>query len=276
MNDKSKKKLIVVLSGVLALALVAGTLAYYTSTNTLDNQMKTAQYGNELEEKFTPKEDWQPGEKVSKEAGVSNTGDYDLFVRIKMSEEWTLKDGTTTHGWASSAAEFLTATASASAQIDPSDGLITDGTDFDETVVYKELAASGWTFNSNDGYWYYNTKLAAAGSTGNLLTSITLAGDTDMGSYTVTKYYTKAAVRPNNDVIGSDPTTQWVVYTQAAVPSGATYTRTVSALDDAASGYAGATYVLTITSEVIQGTKESYQASAWNVPAGLHSAWGIN
>ena len=106
MNNKSKRKLIVALSGALALALVAGTLAYYTSTNTLDNQMKTAQYGNELEEKFTPKEDWQPGEKVDKEAGVNNTGDYDLFVRIKMGEEWTLKDGTTTHGWASSDAEF--------------------------------------------------------------------------------------------------------------------------------------------------------------------------
>ena len=270
----SKKKIVGFLCGVLALAMVVGSWAYYNSTNSIENKMQTAQYGNELVEKFTPKTDWQPGEEVTKESGVENTGDYDLFVRVKMSETWTLADGTTvTHP--STDPEFLTATAATSTQTNKTDGLTTG----DESVVAKTLASSGWTFNQSDGYWYYNTKLAKnGGTTGNLLEKITLAGDTDMGKYTEIKYYTKAASKPLNTAIGSDPDTQWVIYT-GTVPAGTTYTRTVSQLGDA--GYAGAGYVLTITSETLQATKEAFDGSptwsgAGRTPAGVRVTWGVN
>ena len=282
LNKISRKKLLSYICAIAAIALLIGVFAYYNSTNSLDNRMSTAQYGNELEEKFTPKEDWQPGESVDKEVAVNNTGDYDLFVRVKMSEEWTLKDGTTKHGWDSVDDEFHTATAFTSNQLNPDDGLINDGAavdpEYDESVVAKALAASGWTFNTDDGYWYYNTRLTAGNSTGSLLTSITLAGDTDMGSYIVTKYYTKSVSRPDNNEIGvndSDAGTKWIAFT-GAVPTGATFTRAVSALDNGAPGYAGASYVLTITSEVMQGTKEANDDSDWDVPASLHIAWGID
>ena len=84
-----KKRITTFLCGIVALTLVVGTWAYYSSTTKVDNQLKTQKYGDELIEKFTPKENWSPGDEVTKEIGVKNTGNYDLFVRVKMSETWT-------------------------------------------------------------------------------------------------------------------------------------------------------------------------------------------
>ena len=59
-----RKRLIAFVCSVLAISTVVGSWAYYSSTNALDNQLKTKKYGNQLEEKFTPKDDWQPGELI--------------------------------------------------------------------------------------------------------------------------------------------------------------------------------------------------------------------
>lgn len=268
-----RKRLTVLLCGVAALALMVGTWAYFSSINPIENQLQTRKYGNELVEKFTPKSDWQPGEEVTKEVSVTNTGDYNLFIRIKMEEIWTLSDGgTVTHK--SDNNKFLTASAESATQTDESDGDTTG----DESVVYKAIVASGWTFNQEDGYWYYNLPLEPGVSTGSLLESITLAGNTDMGLYVTSRYYTTADLKPVNTEIGSDPTTQWVEYT-SALPSGTTYTRTVSDLDPSKPGYADATYVLTITSEALQGTREAFTASAetWGTtPTNVKTSWGVN
>ena len=276
----TKKKVISFALGLVLLVAVAGTWAYYNAEVSLDNELQTSQYGSELEEKFTPPGTWEPSQVVDKEVGVKNTGDYDLFVRVRMSETWTFKDGTTTHTIASTDPGFLTATAlSAVGQLDPNDGLFSVAgppVAYDQSVVYKQLAASGWTFNPADGYWYYNTKLAPGATTSNLLSSITLAGDTDMGLYTETKYYTTASVKPAPTAIGSDPTSEWVVYS-GAVPANTTWTRSVSELNPAAPGYAGGTYTLTITSQILQGTKAAFDGTpAWSTtPTTVKTAWGV-
>lgn len=267
-----KKRIALLLCGIAALALVAGIWAYYSSTNPIQNQLQTKSYGNELVEKFTPKSDWQPGEKVEKEVGVTNTGDYNLFVRIKMEETWTLSEGTLV-SYNSDSAKFHSATSEFATQTSATDGLTTG----DESVVYKEIDLTGWTLNADDGYWYYTLPLKPSDSTGNLLKSITLAGNTDMGAYITTKYYTTANPKPNNTEIGSDPATQWVEYS-GNVPDGTTYTRAVSDLNPGKTGYADAAYVLTITSETLQGTKEAFEASGgWNTtPADVKDSWGVN
>jgi alternate signal-mediated exported protein len=264
-----------------ALALVVGAWAFYTATHEISNQLSTTadQYGSELVEEFTPKANWLPGEEVAKVAYVDNTGNYDLFVRVKMSEIWTFAAGsdvpTITKG--SNAADFLTATVDNGDQARGTAGLTDGEVSGDGSVVYKKLAESGWTHNENDGYWYYNTKLTAKTSTAPLLTSITLAGDTDMGSYETINYYTTADDKPGSEAkdFGDEPDTQWVVYDKGTPQADATYMRSISKLSKP--GYTDATYVLTITSEVLQATKEAYDAptTSWNVPEELEVAWGL-
>ena len=266
-NYPEKKRLIGIIIGAAALAIVAGSWAFFTSINEVENELKTAKYGTEMVEKFTPSEDWQPGQEIAKEVGVANTGDYDLFVRVKMSETWTLDDDSEL-SFDSDEDEFHSATAGVSKQANDADG----DTEGDESVVYKALAQSGWTLNTDDGYWYYNSKLLKDATTVNLLSSITLAGDADMGKYTVVNYYTTMTEKPENDVIDDDPSKGWAIYT-GSTPIGSVYSRSVSQLS--APGYANASYVLTITSEVMQATQEAFEASGWDVPAALMSAWGI-
>jgi alternate signal-mediated exported protein len=265
---KNKKKVTALIAGLLAVALIGGIWAYYSSTTTLSNEFKTKEYGSETREKFSPPCDWQPGQEIDKELKVKNTGDYELFVRIKMNETWT-RSGLS-QSIASTQTNFLPTTTTTALQLNPTDGLVAG----DGSVVYKNLVnqvsptpgtpANNWTFNPADGYWYYNQKLAAGSTTALLLESVTLCLDTDMGHMITTYYYTTAATEPADTNIGSNPATQWVTYT-GAVPTGTTFTRSVSALDPTAMGYASATYTLDITTEVIQATAEARDAAGWAV-----------
>ena len=267
-----KKRAFGLMGVVLALTLIATTWAYYNSTTVLNNPLQTNEYGNSTEEKFTPKDDWQPGDEVEKTVGVTNIGDYDLLVRIKMSEVWTLADGSTME-FDSSEDEFLSATANFAIQGATDDGLFTG----DELVVYKKLVASGWALGT-DGYWYYTQNLVSDASTGSLLESITLAANTDMGSYAPINYYTKATTKPDYDSIGDDPTLGWTIYTGTEVPEGATYSRAVSAVDTDAPGYAGAKYILTITTETLQATEAAFDGTAsWKngAPAAATDGWTL-
>lgn len=273
-----KKKIGSMLAGMLALALVVGTWAYYTSTTSVQNKLQTISgYGTETEEKFTPEGEWEPGQKVDKEVLVKNTGDASLFVRVKMDEAWSREvSGVSTNfiTHASSNAKFLTATAATATQISPTDG----ETAGDDSVVFKELdLGTTWTFNPADGYWYYNSALDEGDDTGNLLKSITLSGNADMGLTTNTNYYTKASTKPAYTDIGTDPDTQWVVYS-GTVPTGTTYTRAVDGIDSTKAGYAGADYVLTITTETLQASKEAFDAtSGWStMPASVKTALGLD
>ena len=261
-NKNNNKKMIKIVCGigalVIALAIIAGIWAYYRSENSIMNEVKTAHYGNQLVEKFTPVDKWQPGQEIEKEVFVENTGTYDLFVRIKMEETWTLSDNTKVT-LDSKNAKFLTA--------DEDNGGIDGG-----SVVYKKFAAdmeTYWTFDSGDGYWYYNEILEPKDVTSPFLESITLALDTNMGDYKIVNYYTTADIAPGNDKIdGSDTpnaSEKWVAYdAKLPVPKGATFTRSVSQLGENV-GYADATYTLTITSQFIQATAATPQEADWDL-----------
>ena len=264
-NKTNKKTIITVVCGIAALiaalAIITGIWAYYSADNSIINELTTAKYGNELVEKFTPAVKWQPGQVITKEVYVENTGDYDLFVRVSMSETWTFKSGPSIT-IPSSDSRFTAATAD-------------NGGSPDGSVVYKNMNTSNWEFSN--GYWYLKTKLEANKFTSNLLESITLAGDTNMGNYQIVNYYTKAAEKPENNNIGENSLVQWVEYPATSpVPAGATYTRSVSQAGSGSGSYADATYVLTITSEIIQATKEAFDASEWAPPSILQSGWGID
>lgn len=248
-------------TGLLALTVMGCTWAYFTSTSHIDNRLSTKAYGNTITEKFTPRDDWQPGQKVEKVFAVKNTGGYDLVVRVKMDESW-VRSGTNLKTLSSVTDKERIFTPKQPSAVD---GSVAN----DDTVVAKELNTANWVFH--DGYWYYKSLLTAGNETPALLNSITLDKDADMGKYIVTSYYHEGTAAPTFEPGGTGdnhtPTGGWAEFT-GAVPKPAAgktiFIRTVSKLDPAATGYAGADYTLTITAETCQATLDAVKTE-WSL-----------
>lgn len=259
--------------GLLALAIVGCTWAYYSNSSHIDNQLSTKAYGSTITETFTPRDDWQPGQKVDKVFAVKNTGGSDLVVRVKMEESWA-RGGTS---FKTLSSDMDRAKISTVRQDDEADGLVAN----DDTVVDKEIDTTDWVFH--DGYWYYKTLLTTGGTTSALLNSITLYKDADMGKYIVTSYYHEGTAAPTFEPGDAGDTGTatggWEKFT-GAVPKPTTagdtiFIRTVSKLDPAAAGYAGADYTLTITAETCQATLDAVKTE-WSLTAPPSSVtWGF-
>lgn len=283
------------LAGLGAVALVGGTLAYFTAESRLENPFTTGDYTTELHEDYTPPtEDLEPGAKWEKKVGATNTGDYPVLVRIKMDEKWVrkgetdpaLKDGYVK--WDSSNKDaFL----SKDGQFDESTGKFTANQDNDtdgltdqddETTVYKHLvnttedgSAEGWIYNNDDGYWYWTRVLDKNAATGNLMDYFVLASNIDMGFYETTEQY-KVATSSNagtwelipedfdKDMNGDGIVGDLIDYAmQITVPDGhKLFWKSESALDPKRPGYANSNYSLGITAEFVQATSDAV-AEAW-------------
>lgn len=262
-------------AGLSLLTVLGCTWAYYTNEAHMNNQLQTKTYGSTITEEFTPRDDWQPGQKVDKIFAVKNTGEYPQVVRVKMEETWARNsqpfktiDSTTNKS------NITTVD-----QKNPTDGEVGN----DKTVVSKELDSTNWTFNSADGYWYYNTQLTAGNKTQALLRAITLDKYADMGKYVVTSYYHEGTDAPPFEPgeTGDDKTATggWKSF-DGAVPVPAPgnsnnkiFTRTISKLDPDAMGYAGADYTLTITAETCQATLAAVQEEWKTAPSNL--SWDL-
>lgn len=248
---KSKKVKAVV--GLLALAMVVGTLAYFSKTMSIDNPFSTKKYGGETVEKFTPENNWEPGGQVTKEVQAKNTGDYDLWVRVKFDEKWERKGqlipGTDLHS--TDATKFFPESA---------DNAVESG-----SSVYKHLAGveGGTWIDGGDGYFYYKTTLKKDQSTSLLLDYVTLCKDANMGEYTVSvmKYALVDASKKAEELDDSDYD---LTEAPAEIPAGKVlYQKKVVELNKANAGLAGANYTLTITTELVQANADA--AKGWTV-----------
>lgn len=240
-----KNKKIAGVAGLAAIMVIGGTFAYFNQTMTVTNPFDTGKYDTNVTEDFKPEDgdNWEPGAEVNKDVTVNNTGDYDVLVRVKLTEKWVNKTSGIT------VAENTTGLKGDASQVDATDGLTTG----DYSVVEKTLNAANWVYNDADGYWYYKTNLAARTDTGKFLDAVKLLEDADMGKYTVTNYYTEADDKPGEGAIGTDATTQWVAYT-GNVPKTAKHSMAVTKQDTNAPGYGNADYTLTITAQTVQAT----------------------
>jgi alternate signal-mediated exported protein, CPF_0494 family len=254
-----KKRPLAVIVGALSLAMIGGILAYYTSTSSIENKLSTKKYGGEqIIEKFTPKGGWELGENVTKEVAVENTGEADLFVRVKLDEKWVRgNDNFITLNSKDGDGKFNNANFLAgSGQVSAIDGETTG----DGSVVTKILDSNKWVYSDVDGYWYYSEILKPAGQAGNktelFLESLTLDSDTDMGFLEKTNYYTTMENAPANNLFSDDASQGWKVFV-GPVPNGTTYSRSVSNIKKDYEGYAGADYSLIITYETYQATREA-------------------
>lgn len=280
--------------GLGAMALVGGTFAYYNQTVSLENPLSTGKYDNELIEEFTPPtEDLKPGATIDKVVGAKNTGDYPVMVRIRMDESWKRSvDGKIediiSHRSELGDAFEVNMTNSTSEYITKQQRNDTDGeTAGDGSVVRKNMAdLSDWTFNQEDGYWYYNKILNKGESTSDLLKSITLATNMDLGLYETKDYYFFGNSEPVDE-------TQWKEYTvtrdESSMVTGIEiggelvadtnddgfvdaidmakklgisggnklYRKNESLLNPDHKGYADANYTLTVTSQFVQATPDA-------------------
>ena len=261
-----KNKKIAGVAGLAAIMVIGGTFAYFNQTMTVTNPFDTGKYNTNVTEDFKPEDGktWEPGAEVNKDVTVKNTGDYDVLVRVKLTEKWVNKTTSNT------IAENTTGLKGNASQANATDGLTTG----DYSVVEKTLDEANWVYNDADGYWYYKTNLAAGTDTGKFLDAVKLLEDADMGKYTVTNYYTTAETKPGESAIGDDPATQWVAYT-GNVPQAAKHSMAVTTLDPDASGYADSDYTLTITAQTVQATdaamKDAFSLTA--PPAGC--TWNL-
>ncbi len=217
-----KNKKVYGLVGVAALAAVGGTFAYYSAEQTFNNPFKTTYYSTQATEKFNPtgeNKTWKPGAKIDKDVTATNTGEGEVWVRVKFDEVWT-RGNAQLAAWNSEDETFLPATPEKAASesgdlwqwkdnrngklvemtkpdgskepvwIGEDDGKTEDGEWDKGSVVFKEILAgenSDWTYGG-DGYYYYKYVLAQGDTTSKILDSVTLCGDTDMGKFQNTTY----------------------------------------------------------------------------------------
>lgn len=195
---KKKKILSVIAAVVVVASLAMGSLAYFTSKETVKNSFSTIANGTEdrggdsgidINENFDPNQakNMIPGDTVNKDVQVDSTASYGQFVRVKLSPNWITANG-----------EINTAL---------------NSTDLDDIVLNRvnlsaSIADNKW-FNGGDGYYYYIGVLAPQGQSGSstprLLDSVTLASDTEKAAlgngFTVD--VTAESVQASNDAFTS-------------------------------------------------------------------------
>lgn len=270
-----KNSKIFALAGIGALAVVGGTFAYYNSTQTFHNPFETGNFGTSVIEKFNPGDgvNWVPGVTVDKEVYATNTGDGEVWVRVKFSEEWTRKDGKElVEGglrWDSGDENFNPASGEKGFQASPEDGQVAEDTG---SVVYKNITL-GENWKKEGEYYYYKQALAKDQSTDKLLDDVSLCKDTDMGEFEITTYYLleETALDPVPTYPApADASYEWSTKepTEAEMEGMHVYTAKVSDVAVAEDGtplqgYANANYTLTITTEFVQADAEAATGWAW-------------
>lgn len=293
---KGKKKALA-LAGVGALTLVGGTFAYYTAAQTFNNQFSVTNYGTSSVEKFNPSDghDWKPGVEVEKKVFATNTGDGEVWVRVKFDEKW-MRDGEDFITFASGDTKFNPESEVAGdhqPDLDANDGRLGDvdglvnKDEGEGSVVFKKFSnvvdeannttAEKWYLK--DGYYYYTSALTKGKSTDTLLNSVTLCDDADMGRFDENTYYKvvgKGESAPDFDASKwtqgecdfdaslkghpekEDYETKYAAYLDKDV-----YTYKENKLNEEKQGYANASYELDITVEFVQADAEAAGASDW-------------
>lgn len=170
-----KKKLLILSVLVICIATLAGgTIAYFTSEGRAHNVITTGGVGIELHEwansdKTKPFKDVggvMPGAAVTKIVEVKNTGSASAWVRVSVDKNVKLASG----------------------EVSPND-----------RFVELNINEDDWTFR--DGYYYYNTALAAGDTTEPLFTTVTfdVAMNNDYQNSTATvDVYAQAVQTANN------------------------------------------------------------------------------
>lgn len=280
-------KKLTAIGGLAALAVVGGTWAFFTQDTTIHNKLTTdGMYGLNTTEKFNPGSEWASGTEVEKKITVRNTGKGAVLVRVKMDENWAYKGAQDKPFgvWTSGQMEFTNIQVDDSADGDP--------TNDPSSVVHKNLdnrfiqttplAKQNKWYLADDGYWYFCNKLEGGEATANLLNSIKLDDNTDMGQMKNTYYYkvvNKGDEEPDFDAntwkkmnaeTEEEAQTELAKIAESEENQGKDIYMTLETkTDENAKGYSDAGYTLNITTEAVQATLDAVKTEWTNAPTEL-------
>ena len=191
---KSKKTFIAII-GMLLVVVVGVTYALSSTGNSLANIFNVGNYNVVTSETFTSPASWEPGVEIPKSITATNNGNIQAAFRVKYTEKWENASG-----------EDITS------QVP------------NNTVSINFINGHDWTYNSDDGYYYYKWIVEPEMTTSSLISGVTL----------------------NQDLVSN----------VSCDTTGNTYN-----CSSDLSGFAGATYTLTFTKESVVYSK--YQ-SFWD------------
>lgn len=162
----NKKVQALAVAGVLTVGVVGGTLAWFTSQDSVKNTFNTASSNGEngkgirIEEKFVEPKNMLPGDEVNKDVQVSNTATYDQFIKVKLTPT------------------FVDPKSSDRKKITEVNGktLDTKNIILNFTENLKKDKSNGSWFKSGE-YYYYMGKVKPNELTSMLLDSVTLSKD---------------------------------------------------------------------------------------------------
>lgn len=234
-GKKRSKLAFLSLAGVLAVALMAGTWAYFSQTMTAKNEFKTGDYKTTLTEEFTPPDKWVPGVTTTKDVKVKNEGNVDVVVRAKLTDEWVrLKDIVDANGnTVGHAGDSLGNTFQANGNTEDAAqkvlGAAYAGT-WDGTTALSAYA-NKWLYYQ--GYYYFIGVLHQNNVTSSLITGVTMNPLLD------------------NKIAGT--------YTTVTANEDGTTSRTTT-VEQGQYGYDSAKYTLTITANTVQASPNAIAA----------------
>ena len=78
---KNNKRKLVLLMGIGLFVVLGGTLAYFTTSDTITNVFGIGKYGTQIVENFESPDNWTPSTTTSKEITVKNTGSINIAIR---------------------------------------------------------------------------------------------------------------------------------------------------------------------------------------------------
>lgn len=170
----NKKVQALVVSGVLTVGVIGGTLAWFTSQDKATNTFNTASNNGEngkgikIVEEFEKPENMLPGDNVNKDVQVSNTATYDQFIRVKFIPRFVEL------GKDSNGKEVRTPITERKASDGTMHQLDTTKIILKFTERLKTDGSNGSWIEGKDGYYYYMGKVAPEKWTNTLLDSVTL------------------------------------------------------------------------------------------------------
>ena len=92
-KEPSKKRLAVI-AAAIGIGVIGGALAYFQTSDPLENVFNVAEYSPTIVEHFESPSDWTPGTTTEKTVEVTNNGSIPMAVRVKYTEKWADAEGT--------------------------------------------------------------------------------------------------------------------------------------------------------------------------------------
>ncbi|MEG2543512.1 MAG: BsaA family SipW-dependent biofilm matrix protein [Longicatena sp.] len=281
-NKKQNKVSIIALSALLGIGLVAGSLAYFSTSSSFDNIFTVGKPSGGIVETFDnpSKEQVARGGEFKKSAQAINTGETPLLARAKITAVWKKADGSviTSKLGTEDAAKLMFGNTAPTATADFSKNLYTSFAN-DVTATEQAATASAPWFYSTDGYFYLKTKVEKGTSSAALLKAINVS--TNIANATTTydlKYMNGATETTISKLTAAEAVTQFNTDYGTAHP-GTKYTitsKSVATYPD----YEGATLTVTIKGDVIQADQAVFESvkgkgseDKWDVPADIVTGW---